>query len=124
MLRDCSSSAIVAVKDISRARKFYEETLGLKIVDEGMGVLTFQTGATRLVVYPSKEAGTNRANAAVWDCGDQINTIVKDLEAKGVAFEHYQMEGVRLEGNVHIMGSMKMVWFKDPDGNILHLNNM
>jgi catechol 2,3-dioxygenase-like lactoylglutathione lyase family enzyme len=124
MLKDKSSSAIVAVRDIARARNFYEKILGLELMHEGMGVLTFRTGATRLIVYPSKEAGTNRANAVVWDCGDELDAIVADLEGKNVSFEHYQMEGVRLVGNVHVAGPMKMVWFKDPDGNILHLNSM
>jgi extradiol dioxygenase family protein len=77
------------------------------------------------VVYQSAEAGTNRANAVVWSCGEEIDAIVADLQAKGVAFEHYpQMQGVRLEGDIHVAGAMKTVWLKDPDGNILHLNNM
>ena len=45
------------------------------------------------------------------------------MEAKGAAFEHYPDIG-RLEGNVHRIGEAKLVWLKDPDGNILHLNNM
>lgn len=126
MLKDRDSAAIVAVRDIDRARDFYGTTLGLDLADDAMdGVLTFRTGNTRLVVYQSQEAGTNRANAVAWGCGDAIDGIVRDLEAKGVVFEHYRdMDGVWLEGNVHVVGSMKMVWFKDPDGNILHLNNM
>ena len=126
MLKDCNSSAIVAVKDIDRARKFYAETLGLPIGEETMPqVLGFRTGDTWLTVYESEFAGTNRANAVAWSCGDRIDAIVRDLQAKGVAFEHYpEMDGVRLEGDVHVAGEMKMVWFKDPDGNILHLNNM
>ena len=126
MLKDCDSSAIVAVRDLARARRFYEESLGLALEGDGSGgVLAFRTGATRLIVYPSDHAGTNRANAVVWSCGDDIDAIVADLEAKGVAFEHYpELDGVRIEGNVHRIGAMKLVWLKDPDGNILHLNNM
>lgn len=126
MLKDKTSSAIVAVKDIDRARKFYGDTLGLELDDDSMGdALTYRTGNTRLVVYQSDYAGTNRANAVVWGCGNEIDAIVADLEAKGVAFEHYpDMEGATLEGNVHVAGDMRLVWFKDPDGNILHLHNM
>ena len=125
MLGDKSSSAIVAVRDIGRAQDFYERTLGLQLIDGAMDeVRGFRTGDTVLVVYQSHEAGTNRANAVVWSCGDGIDAIVADLEAAGVAFEHYAMEGVRLEGNIHVAGTNKMAWFKDPDGNILHLNNM
>ena len=123
MLKDKSSSAIVAVSDIDRARRFYRDTLGLETEDESMAdVMVFKTGETFLVVYRSEEAGSNRANAVVWGVGGEIETIVGDLKAKGVIFEHY--DGMELKGDIHVDGSMKMVWFKDPDGNILHLNNM
>lgn len=125
MLKDKSSSAIVAVSDIARAKRFYRDTLGLEVVDDTMEeVAVFRTGDTFLVVYVSGEAGTNRANAVVWGVGGEIESITADLKAKGVRFEHYQLEGARLEGDIHVSGGMKMVWFKDPDGNILHLNNM
>jgi extradiol dioxygenase family protein len=125
MLKDKDSSAIISVSDIPRARSFYGETLGLELINGAEEVLTFRTGATKLVVYHSPEAGTNRANAAVWSCPDGLDEIVADLEAKGVAFEHYpQMPGVVLRGNVHHMGPMRLVWLKDPEGNILHLNNL
>lgn len=124
MLKGKSSSAIVAVSDIERARTFYSDTLGLELVDEGMGVLGYKTGSTYLVVYPSEFAGTNKANAVVWDCGSDIEAIVAELEGKGVSFERYEMEGVENDGAIHRAGDFRMVWFKDPDGNILHLNSM
>ena len=124
MLRDKSSSAIVAVSDIARARRFYEDTLGLDLVDDTMGeVLVFRTGDTSLTVYRSDEAGSNRANAVVWSVGDAIEAITETIKAKGVAFEHYSGIG-ELRGDIHVSGDMKMVWFKDPDGNVLHLNSM
>lgn len=123
MLKDKSSTAIVAVSDIARATAFYRDTLGLDIADDSMGeVVAFRTGDTSLVVYRSEFAGTNKANAVVWGVGDEIDRIVADLAAKGVTFEHY--DGMELQGDIHVAGKMKMVWFKDPDGNILHLNNM
>jgi catechol 2,3-dioxygenase-like lactoylglutathione lyase family enzyme len=125
MLKDKSSSAIVAVSDIDRAGRFYRETLGLELVDDSMGdVLVFRTGETKLIVYRSKEAGTNRANAVVWGVGDEIEPIVAALRAKGVAFEHYSEIGDFVDGAIHKAGDMKLVWFRDPDGNILHLNNI
>jgi extradiol dioxygenase family protein len=126
MLRDKSSSAIIAVSDIGRATEFYRDVLGLEIATREMDdVVVFRTGATSLVVYVSDAAGSNRANAVVWDVGDDVDAIAADLKRKGVTFEHYlDMPDVRLEGDVHVSGEMRMVWFKDPDGNILHLNNM
>ncbi|WP_421952396.1 IS30 family transposase [Pelagibacterium sp.] len=76
-LKDKISSAIVAVSDIERARKFYSETLGLELEEDGMGgVLVYKTGSTYLLVYPSDFAGTNKANAVVFDCGGDIEATV------------------------------------------------
>ena len=125
MLKDHDSSAIVAVADLARARDFYGGVLGLELAEEGAeeGVLVYRTGATRLVVYASEQAGTNRANSVVWDVGDELDSIVAALEAKGATFQHYPDLG-RLEGNVHVAGECRLVWLKDPDGNILHINSM
>lgn len=125
MLKDKPSSAIIAVKDIERARSFYSDVLGLELADEEMdGVLGFRTGDTWLVVYRSDEAGSNRANAVVWSVGDDMEAIVADLRAKGVRFERYPDMGMALKGDIYVAGDMQMVWFKDLDGNILHLNSM
>lgn len=124
MLKTHSSSAIIAVRDIARARKFYEETLGLELADGGVdGPLVFRTGDTHLVVYPSELAGTNQANAVVWAVGDEIESIVAELKGRGVTFERYDMDGATFADGVHRMGDFRMVWFRDPDGNILHLNS-
>jgi catechol 2,3-dioxygenase-like lactoylglutathione lyase family enzyme len=125
MLKDHDSSAIVAVRNLDRARAFYGGLLGLHLADEGdaQGVLVYRTGATKLVVYRSDFAGGNRANAVVWSVGGELDAIVAALEAKGASFEHYPEIGP-LEGNVHHAGGAKLVWLKDPDGNILHLNSI
>ena len=126
MLKDQDAFAIVAVGDIERAREFYESTLGLPLVEDGPGgVLVFNTGSTSLMVYPSSEAGSNRANAVVWPCGHAFDGIVRALAAKGVTFEHYpDLDDTTVEGDVHVSGTMRLAWFKDPDGNVLHVNNM
>ncbi len=124
MLADKISSAIVAVRDIARARRFYGGTLGLELAEDGTDVLVFRTGTTHLVVYLSDFAGTNRANAVVWDAGADLDAIVDDLRKEGVAFERYAMEGAEWRDGVHHVEGMKLVWFKDPDGNILHIHAM
>ena len=122
MLSDNDSAAIVAVKDLAAAKRFYGEILGLPLVKGDDNVLEFETGETSLIVYVSEFAGTNKANAVVWGVGDEIEDIVADLRAKGVTFEHYPGQDYR--DGIHSTGDFKMVWFKDPSGNILHLNNM
>lgn len=120
MLKDKNSSAIVAVKDLDRAKTFYSDLLGLNLADtSNEGMLGYRTGNTWLTVYQSDFAGTNQANAVSWDVGVELDDIVAGLKAKGVTFEHYDDMG--REGDIHVCGSMRLAWFKDPDGNILHL---
>jgi catechol 2,3-dioxygenase-like lactoylglutathione lyase family enzyme len=125
MLKNHDSGAILAVRDLGRARAFYSDVLGLELASDGADSmpLVYRTGGTRLTVYPSAEAGTNRANAVCWGVGDDVDAIVAALRGKGVQFEHYPEIGT-LDGDVHVAGNARLVWFKDPDGNILHLNNL
>ena len=123
MLRDADAVAMVAVKDLGKAAKFYEETLGLNRVDaEGQEVVVYESGDTKLNVYRSSFAGTNKATAVTWTV-DDIDDVVRTLKAKGVTFEHYDMPNTKHEGDVHVAGRMKVAWFKDPDGNILSVAN-
>jgi len=120
MLKDKNSSAIVAVKDLDRAKTFYSDLLGLNLADtSNEGMLGYRTGNTWLTVYKSGFAGTNQANAVSWDVGVELDNIVAGLKAKGVTFEHYDDMG--RQGDIHVCGTMRLAWFKDPDGNILHL---
>ncbi|AZO49294.1 MAG: VOC family protein [Mesorhizobium sp.] len=122
MLANSNAAANLAVKDLTRAKTFYEGTLGLKQVDDMAGELVvYKSGDTVINVYHSEFAGTNKATAVTWSVGDEIDPVVKSLKSKGVAFEHYEMPGLSLEGDIHVGDGMKVAWFKDPDGNILCL---
>ena len=116
------AAATIAVRDPKSARRFYEDTLGLKMLDDSMPeALVFKSGNSKVLVYQSQFAGTNKATAATWGVGSDIEQIVQGLKAKGVAFEHYDMPGLTRQGDVHVGGDMKVAWLKDPDGNILAL---
>ncbi len=124
MLNDKNAIATLAVKDLKVAAKFYEGTLGLKKeAVEGEEVITYRSGNSMLNVYRSTYAGTNKATAVTWAVGNELDGIVRSLKAKGVVFEHYDVPEMTREGDVHVCGDMKVVWFKDPDGNILNLIN-
>ena len=120
MLGDREAVATIPVKDVEVARRFYEEKLGFKRDDQNSqpGVATYKSGTSRVLVYESKFAGSNKATAATWEVGD-VEREVKVLKDKGVAFEHYDMPEMTVRGDVHVGEGMKAAWFKDPDGNIL-----
>ena len=124
MLESKNARATVAVKDIEAARKFYEGPLGLKKAEEPeQDVLVYEVGSTRLMVYRSDFAGTNRATGVTWDVGRDVDGLVKKLRERGVRFEHYDMPDMEREGDVHVFGDLRAAWFKDPDGNIHSLVN-
>jgi catechol 2,3-dioxygenase-like lactoylglutathione lyase family enzyme len=124
MLENSTAIATVAVRNLDTARKFYEGTLGLEEVEtEGDEAIVFRSGNSRINVYRSQFAGTNKATAVTWTVGDALDEVVRLLKAKGVSFEHYDLPGVVRKGDVHLAGDMKVAWFKDPDGNILNIAN-
>lgn len=124
-LRDAQIRATVAVSDIDRAAEFYEGVLGLESLggESGMeGIRMYPCGKeTSLQVYVSEQAGGNTATAASWST-DDFDSIIEDLIAKGVSFETSGgPQGD--ERGIHTFGEHKVVWFRDPDGNTLALDN-
>lgn len=125
MLTNTDAIATVGVRDMAAARQFYGEVLELREDDSRShypDFLTYHSGAVQVLVYQSRYAGTNQATAITWDVGDRLEQVVAALKAKGVRFEHYDMPGMRLEGDIHVADGMKAAWLKDPDGNVLSLN--
>jgi catechol 2,3-dioxygenase-like lactoylglutathione lyase family enzyme len=119
MLADKDAVATIAVKDLKAAKKFYGDTLGLKPTPvPEPEVLNYKSGNSTVLVYKSQFAGSNKATSVTWIV-DDVEGTVRDLKAKGVAFEHYDFPGMTRKGDVHIAGKSKAAWFKDPDGNIL-----
>ena len=124
MLGTRDAVANIAVRDLEIARRFYQGTLGLEqVAAEDDDVIVFRSGNTRVNVYRSRYAGTNKATAVTWAVGNDVESVVRALKAKGVGFEHYDMPAMKRAGDVHIAGDLKVAWFKDPDGNILNIVN-
>jgi catechol 2,3-dioxygenase-like lactoylglutathione lyase family enzyme len=121
MLGNSNAVPTIAVKDVEAAKKFYSDVLGLELLKENVEGLTYKSGDSRILVYPSSYAGSNKATYAGWSV-DNIETAVEELKSKGVQFEHYDFPGSTLEGDIHVMGDIKGAWFTDPDGNILALD--
>jgi len=117
-------SASIAVADMARAEAFYEGKLGLLGVDDpGDGSHKYACGeGTSLHVYVSPaNAGKATATLATWYVPD-LEQVVDELSAKGVTFERYDDPQLRTDKRgIHSLGSGKVAWFKDPDGNTFAL---
>ena len=123
MFENADVQPMLPVKDMKAAERFYEEILKLKKVASMPGTASvYQSGGTKLCVYRSEFAGTNKGTAALWEVRD-VEGTVKELKAKGVTFEHYDLPGLTLKGDIHASGDFQVAWFKDPGGNILSVQN-
>jgi catechol 2,3-dioxygenase-like lactoylglutathione lyase family enzyme len=125
MLSDANVQPMLPVKDLRKAARFYHDLLGLEQVNEEPdAAVVYRTGDTTLCVYRSDFAGTNKGTAALWEVPD-VEETVQELRARGVRFEHYDdMPEVTRDGDVHHAGDLAVAWFKDPDGNILSVQNV
>lgn len=122
MLNGKNVMATVAVRDINLAKSFYGGTLGLEQSGaQGEDLIAYRSGNSTLLVYRSDYAGSNQATAATWAVGDDLERIVHELQSKGVAFEHYNMPGLTLQGDIHVGAGIRLAWLRDPDGNILNI---
>jgi predicted enzyme related to lactoylglutathione lyase len=118
MLADAPIRAYIPVKDVSRARKFYEKTIGLRPKQEYAGGVVYECGGTEAFMYPTPNAGTSKASQAFWEV-DDVEAEVAELKARGVVFEEYDMPGMKTKNGIATAGGAKTAWFKDTEGNIL-----
>ena len=120
MLQDAPMYSYIPAKDVSRARKFYEEKLRFKPKQETAGGVIYEFGkGTACFLYPTPNAGTSQASQAFWQVED-IERAVADLKARGVNFEKYDMPDMD-ENGISTAGGAKAAWFKDTEGNIMAL---
>ena len=124
MLNDSKVTANVPAADLERARSFYADKLGLTPADENPGGLVYTTsGGTTFFLYQTEYAGTAGHTIAQWHVGS-VADEVRDLKAKGIEFEHYDMPGVTWDGDVATLEGMgNAAWFKDSEGNIMCLDD-
>jgi catechol 2,3-dioxygenase-like lactoylglutathione lyase family enzyme len=121
MLSNAEVGATIAVSDLSRAKLFYRDSLGLKISEERpTGILFECDRGTYIDVYPSQFAGTARSTVAGFRV-DDLEATMADLRGRGVLFEQYDSPSLKTMNGVAQLGPYRVCWFKDPDGNILSI---
>src|SRR6478752_6452000 len=121
MLQDSPMYSYIPARDLARARKFYEEKVGLKAKEEMNGGVVYAFGqGTAAFLYPTPNAGTSKASQAFWSVAD-VDREIEALKARGVVFEDYDMPGEKSASGAITAGGAKAAWFKDSEGNIMAL---
>ena len=122
MLANAPVTTMLPVKDLNRARAFYEGKLGLKPVGlKPDGKFMYDCGGATLALFP-KEGGTKADHTAVSFQVPDIAASITELKRAGVTFEDYDFPGLKTVGHVCVLGAEKAAWFLDTEGNILCLH--
>ena len=122
MLTMTQVTCMLPVKDLARARQFYEQRLQLEPLGaKPDGKFVYRCGGTEIALFPKPE-GTKAEHTALSFAVSDIAAEIAALEARGVTFEDYDLPGFKTIEHVCVLGSEKAAWFHDPEGNILCLH--
>ena len=120
MLTKAPVTTLLPVKDLNRAREFYEKKLGLKPLGLRQdGKFQFAGGTGGVIALFPKPEGTKAEHTAVSFQVKNIEQALKDLKARGLVFEDYDFPGLKTVNHVCVLGAEKAAWFKDTEGNYL-----
>ena len=126
-LADAPLFASIPAHDIERAKRWYEEKLGLApLMDLGVAGQLYRTGGVSWLIYQTPSAGTGRHTLGGWVVPN-VDDAVRDLRAKGVVFEDYDMgdQGpTTVDGVARGPDGGASAWFTDSEGNILALTQL
>jgi catechol 2,3-dioxygenase-like lactoylglutathione lyase family enzyme len=126
-LAESSVASRIPVQDLSRARAFYAEKLGLEPAEERPGGLRYRCGNGEFSLFESAGAATGDHTQMAWQV-DDLERTVAELRQRGLTFEEYDGPGLttvngiaEVEGNYPSKGGIgeKAAWFKDSEGNLL-----
>ena len=120
MLADKKLKAFVPTLNPEKARSFYKDILGLKLLSEDKYALEFDANGTHLRVTTVREFQPFPFTVLGWDV-DNISALIKLLNDKGINCEKYEFLDQDNSGVWTAPGGSKVAWFKDPDGNLLSL---
>jgi catechol 2,3-dioxygenase-like lactoylglutathione lyase family enzyme len=123
MLRNADLVAFVPTRDPQKARRFYEQTLGLEFVSEDPFALVFRAHGVMLrIANVSQVADFRPAPFTIlgWQVSSVQNTV-RELREKGIEFERFAGMNQDPLGIWRSPSGAQVAWFKDPDGNVLSI---
>ena len=120
MLESSMIVATVPVTDLERAKRFYADTLGLKVLWENAASVRFACGGGTEVSIFRRAPSTADHTLAHFEVGD-IEAVVRELEKREVRFIDYGEGPLTTTGHIAQIGPARGAWLSDPDGNIIGL---
>ncbi|MEV7132288.1 VOC family protein [Arthrobacter sp. NPDC093128] len=122
MLKDREVAAVLPAKDITRARDFYQNVLGLDAPDvlDDQNLMYRCGNGTTFLLYQTDNAGTAKNTQMGWTT-DNIEAEMEELRGRGVTFEEYDFPGLKTENGIATDAVGKAAWFLDTEGNILNI---
>jgi catechol 2,3-dioxygenase-like lactoylglutathione lyase family enzyme len=112
----------LSIVDVARARDFYRDTLGLRLVmEEPPFALVFDANGIMVRLGMAKEIAPAHGTVLGWKV-PEINATVKELAQAGVQFERYGGMDQDALGVWTSPTGAKVAWFNDPDGNTLSIS--
>jgi len=119
MLADFPAIPILLSTDMAASKRFYQDTLGLPLLDETAERMVFKCGGdTRLIISRSTEGSSDTQTQMVWRVPD-IRAAVADLRVRGVRIEDYSEPDPITTDGIADMGHSWAAWFIDPSGNVV-----
>ena len=123
MLSTTTMTTVLPVKDMDRARAFYQDSLGLKPAgsngDDSMMFSSGGSNAVELIVRP--DADTSDHTSVSFEVAD-LESEMSDLAGKGIHFADYDLPGLKTENHIAVSEHQRCAWFPDSEGNILCLH--
>ncbi len=115
-------TVMLPVRDLARARAFYEQALALPSGEARPdGKVVYHCGGGEIALFPKPEGTKADHTALSFRVGD-IRAAIAELEGRGVVFSDFDLPGLQTVEHVCVLGSEKAAWFNDPEGNILCLH--
>jgi catechol 2,3-dioxygenase-like lactoylglutathione lyase family enzyme len=121
MLTKSPIRAFLATANVDKALRFYRDTLGLELIADEPYALVFDSNGVRLRVQKVQEVRPAPYTSLGWAVTD-IEKAVAELSDRGIVFQIYEGFGQDDRGIMTFPNGAKVAWFKDPDGNLLSLD--
>jgi catechol 2,3-dioxygenase-like lactoylglutathione lyase family enzyme len=123
MLGAVRFGANIPVSSIASARAFYEGILGVQPVRVQDHEVIYRSGGALFGIYETDAAGKASHTLGTFSGVEDLESEVGELRRRGVVFEEYDLPGLQTVGGIASLGPDKVAWFRDPDGNLLSIDN-